>query len=621
MNIRKEGVQRKIFVVFAAFAAAMVLVFGGVTAGYLLVNEVRETKESLMTDLTAISDQFERQTRTVYQIGKTVSENREIQKALKRPSGSMEERYWNDIFFSSELLYISKYFDENISVYVLGENGSLFKSGYLSFCQENYSGEEWYQTIRREKDVTWFDIHMGSRVAVSPENQYISMGIPMNDLETNRFLGVVLVELKVDDIFAEYGKDRKEKLYMMHADHEMVIEDSRVKFYGAEKLVDMNGGIQVYEDKKDCPAYMQETAGQIRYWQRDFPSQSSFGTMGYYASYARMKTTEWILVYVIRKRELYEGVILTAVLSLLAMMGMLAATLRFSFFVSDSLTKPIRLLRESAAEIALGNLEVQVPRVSNDEIGELSDQFNRMVGSLKELLKRVYEEQEKQRAYELMLLQAQINPHFLYNTLGSLQWLIRMNQLAAAEKMTTALTHFFKTGLNNGKDIIRLREELENVESYLTIQQLRYKSKLTFFVYMEKDVEELEVPKLILQPLVENALYHGIKPKEEGGFIDIHICKEEGRVHISVADDGCGMDRLLLESLREGISKGEVSRGDSYGLKNVDERLRLFFKGSYDMKIESSPGLGTSVNIYFNVSKAGSKTADRRQNVQNSDCG
>lgn len=599
MIIRGKGIQKKIFVVFAAFAAVMVLVFGGVMAGYLLVSEVRETKESLLSDLTAVSDQFERQTRTVYQIGKTVSENREIQEALKKPPGSVEERYQRDIFFSNELLYISKYFDDNISVYVLGENGSLFKSGYLSFSREDYFSEEWYQVIGREKDVTWFDIHMGSRVAVSPENRYISMGIPMNDPETNRFLGIVLVELKVDDIFAEYSRDRKEKLYIMHADHEMVIEDSRVKFYGAEKLVDVNGGIQVYEDKTECPAYMRETAEQIHYWQRDFPSQGAIRTMKYYAGYARMNTTEWILVCAIQKGELYEGVILIAIVSILIMIGMLAGAVYYSYFVSDSLTKPVRLLRESAEEIAMGNLEVRVPRVSDDEIGELSDQFNTMVGSLKELLRRVYEEQEKQRAYELMLLQAQINPHFLYNTLDSLQWLIRMNQLAAAEKMTTALTHFFKTGLNNGKDIIRLREEMENVESYLTIQQLRYKSKLTFFVHMEKEVEALEVPKLILQPLVENALYHGIKPKEDGGFIDIHVCKEEGRVHISVADNGCGMDPKMLEALRDGISKGEVSRKDSYGLKNVNERLRLFFQDNYEMKIESGPGVGTSVNIYF----------------------
>ena len=565
MIIRGKGIQKKIFVVFAAFAAVMVLVFGGVMAGYLLVSEVRETKESLLSDLTAVSDQFERQTRTVYQIGKTVSENREIQEALKKPPGSVEERYQRDIFFSNELLYISKYFDDNISVYVLGENGSLFKSGYLSFSREDYFSEEWYQVIGREKDVTWFDIHMGSRVAVSPENRYISMGIPMNDPETNRFLGIVLVELKVDDIFAEYSRDRKEKLYIMHADHEMVIEDSRVKFYGAEKLVDVNGGIQVYEDKTECPAYMRETAEQIHYWQRDFPSQGAIRTMKYYAGYARMNTTEWILVCAIQKGELYEGVILIAIVSILIMIGMLAGAVYYSYFVSDSLTKPVRLLRESAEEIAMGNLE----------------------------------EQEKQRAYELMLLQAQINPHFLYNTLDSLQWLIRMNQLAAAEKMTTALTHFFKTGLNNGKDIIRLREEMENVESYLTIQQLRYKSKLTFFVHMEKEVEALEVPKLILQPLVENALYHGIKPKEDGGFIDIHVCKEEGRVHISVADNGCGMDPKMLEALRDGISKGEVSRKDSYGLKNVNERLRLFFQDNYEMKIESGPGVGTSVNIYF----------------------
>lgn len=226
----------------------------------------------------------------------------------------------------------------------------------------------------------------------------------------------------------------------------------------------------------------------------------------------------------------------------------------------------------------------------------MSDQFNTMVAGLKDLLRRIYEEQEKRREYEFMLLQAQINPHFLYNTLDSLLWLIRMKQMNDAEKMTNALTQFFKTGLNNGKDIIPLREEVENVKSYLTIQGLRYKSKLTFFVDMEKEMEQLEIPKLVLQPLVENSLYHGLKPKDEGGFINIHIFSDEDQVYISVVDNGRGMTEERLTALREAVIAGE-SRQGSYGLHNVHERLRRFFDQGFEMKIESNEGVGTSVNL------------------------
>lgn len=602
--MKKLGIQKKIYITFAAFATILVLTFGIIMAGYLLVNEVRDTKKSVQMNLSMVAEQFERLTKEMYQIGKTVSENKEIQRTLKTTPVSEQEKYQNDVLQSMDLLYISKYFNENMNVYVLGENGNLFKSGYLSWQKDDFSSEEWYMTVKESKDIIWFDLHQGSYVASSLDDIYISLGIPIRDAKTNRFLGTVLVELKADDIFADYMAKEKEKLYIIHTSDEMSIENDLVKFYEEKRFITLDGMVETYDSKTYCPAYVRDTVDNIYYWQKDFQSQGSMETMKYHTNYVQVNTTEWIFVYIIPKAELYSGVILIAIVSVTIILGGLFVTLLFSQYISNSLTRPIRLLRESAAAIAGGNLDVQVPKITDDEIGELSDQFNVMVRSLKDLLKRVYEEQEARRASEMMLLQAQINPHFLYNTLDSLQWLIRMKQREDAEKMTSALTQFFKTGLNSGKDMITLEKEVENVESYLTIQKLRYKSKLTYFIYLDEKAGSRKVPKLILQPLVENALYHGIKPKEEGGFIDIHVCMEKGRIHISVIDDGCGMEEEKLEILRRSICEGKVEQEGSYGLKNVNERLCHFFREGYEMRIESSPGLGTSVNIFLNEEAA-----------------
>lgn len=602
--MKKLGIQKKIYITFAAFATILVLTFGIIMAGYLLVNEVRDTKKSVQMNLSIVAEQFERFTKEMYQIGKTVSENKEIQRTLKTTPVSQQEKYQNDVLQSIDLLYISKYFNENMNVYVLGENGNLFKSGYLSWKKDDFSGEEWYMAVKESKDIIWFDLHQGSYVASSLDDIYISLGIPMRDAKTNRFLGMVLVELQADDIFADYMAKEKEKLYIIHTSDEMSIENDLVKFYEEKRFITLDGVVETYDSKTDCPAYVRDTVDGIYYWQKDFQPQSSMETMKYHTNYVQVNTTEWIFVCIIPKVELYSGVILIAIVSISIILGGLFITLLFSRYISNSITRPIRLLRESAATIAGGNLDVQVPKITDDEIGELGDQFNVMVRSLKDLLKRVYEEQEARRASELMLLQAQINPHFLYNTLDSLQWLIRMKQREDAEKMTSALTQFFKTGLNSGKDVITLEKEVENVESYLTIQKLRYKSKLTYFIYLDEKAGDRKVPKLILQPLVENALYHGIKPKEEGGFIDIHVCMEKGQIHISVIDDGCGMEEEKLGLLRRSICEGKVEQEGSYGLKNVNERLRHFFREGYEMRIESSPGLGTSVNIFLNEEAA-----------------
>lgn len=281
--------------------------------------------------------------------------------------------------------------------------------------------------------------------------------------------------------------------------------------------------------------------------------------------------------------------------------------------VAYAFTLPILRLNESVHKLRYDDdFGMVITRMSDDEIGELTDQFNEMVRHIKVLMARIIEEQTARRKYELLLLQAQINPHFLYNTLDSIVWLVRMKKNADAEVMLTALTTFFKTGLNKGNDIIRLAQEFDNVQSYMTIQTYRYKTRLTYTAHLDDCIRDVEVPKLILQPLVENAIYHGVKEKDSPGCIRMRCLADGDRIRICVEDDGLGMEAEKLERLREQLRSGDIQNRDSYGVLNVYERLRLFFSGACSMHVESWPGRGTRVTILLERGKKDRGTTDDR---------
>ena len=197
---------------------------------------------------------------------------------------------------------------------------------------------------------------------------------------------------------------------------------------------------------------------------------------------------------------------------------------------------------------------------------------------------------------ELALLQAQINPHFLYNTLDTIIWLIEADKPQEAEEMVSDLSAFFRHTLSKGKDVITLAEETEHIRSYLQIQQARYKDILRYTIDMAPEVLTAALPKLTLQPLVENALYHGVKLKRAMGHIYVMARREEGNVLIQVTDDGMGMTPERLQELRQAMETGERV---GFGLATVNERLRLLFGPEYGLDLSSRQGVGTTVTIHI----------------------
>ena len=212
---------------------------------------------------------------------------------------------------------------------------------------------------------------------------------------------------------------------------------------------------------------------------------------------------------------------------------------------------------------------------------------------------QVKQEQKQLRKAEFELLQAQINPHFLYNTLDAIVWSAEAGNQKQVVNMVGSLSEFFRTSLNKGKEIVTIREELQHVTSYLEIQQVRYQDILTYEINVAKDIYNYSIPKITIQPLVENALYHGIKNRRGGGKITITGVESKDELIIQVSDDGAGMDEDRLDEVRRGIVRNEADNTVIYGLYNVNERIRLNFGDEYGLKIDSRPGKGTDVVIHL----------------------
>lgn len=283
--------------------------------------------------------------------------------------------------------------------------------------------------------------------------------------------------------------------------------------------------------------------------------------------------------------------------------GVVTVVILSTTAILNSITKPIQELCRITSQIAEGNFSDRAKMQTRDELEVLSDSVNDMSENLEVMVHQIKEDERKMRHAELRLLQEQINPHFLYNTLDTIVWLIEGDDPDKAVDMVVALSEFFRLVLSRGKEYITIREEEQHIRGYLEIQQARYRDILDYEIRIDPELYQYKILKLTLQPLVENSLYHGIKYKRAKGKIWItgemkhDVSSGEDRIVLSVQDNGVGMDEEELERLRVEISKPCKETEKGFGLANVNERIRMNFGMEYGMTIESEKGSGTKVSI------------------------
>lgn len=266
-----------------------------------------------------------------------------------------------------------------------------------------------------------------------------------------------------------------------------------------------------------------------------------------------------------------------------------------STLLSGRIVKPIESLRKSMQEVEKGNFDIKINVECDHEVYDLAEDCNIAIKKIKDLMIQNEKEQELKRKNEFKALQAQINPHFLYNTLDSIIWLIEGNENDDAVRMTEELADFFRLSLNKGREIIPIRQVIEHISSYMVIQQMRYKNKMDYRILVDPELYSYYSLKLLLQPLVENAIYHGIKNQKREGMVTIKAVKEGEIIRFSVEDSGPGIDSNTLEQLRAGEIPAASRSG--MGLQNVQERLHIFFGKEYDLFFNSEEGQGTCIGF------------------------
>lgn len=280
-----------------------------------------------------------------------------------------------------------------------------------------------------------------------------------------------------------------------------------------------------------------------------------------------------------------------------SLLGVAAIAVAITLFLSVQISRPIQRLEKSMQQVERGNFDIYIPVRRDDEAGRLSRRFNLMVTRIRELMNQIIREQESKRRTELEVLQSQIHPHFLYNTLNSVVRMVGAGRNDDAITMITSLSKFFRISLSKGKHFIPLEDELEHVRNYLIIQKIRYKNKFEFAFEVQEEALPLMTLKLILQPIVENAVYHGIEPSADAGSIVIRAALADGKLRLQVEDNGVGMPREQAARLLEGGPKPEVAVG--IGLRNVHERIRLNFGEAYGLRIDSEREEGTTVTLWL----------------------
>jgi len=301
----------------------------------------------------------------------------------------------------------------------------------------------------------------------------------------------------------------------------------------------------------------------------------------------------WKIVSVISEKSLFS--IMDKINLYIGIMafGMGVVIIFLSIYIPSMVTRSILRLRDGIREFANGKTEVVISNRFHDEIWELEESFNEMTVKIKELIQRNNLEKEKQREMELTALQAQINPHFIYNTLDAIGWMAKLRKQHDIEQMVMALGTFFRTSLHKGDKFITVKEEIELIQSYVTVELMRFPERFEIEYDIEDYIQDHLILKIILQPLVENAIKHGISEKEEKGHIYISGRKIDQDIVFEVVDDGVGFDadddRVLL--------KKEDSFHSGYGIRNVNERIQLEYGKEYGLKIYSRKNQGTRVQV------------------------
>ena len=486
-----------------------------------------------------------------------------------------------------ELLY-AKDRDVLVSLAVFDESGGLICATPLAELKNSVtpSREEWFSAAVERIENLHFSTPHVQNLFEDPDLRYKWVVSLSRHVELTRGGNVQSGVLLVDINFSGIEQICKGVSFSNGLGYLYLIDGSGEIIYHPRQQL-LYAGLHE-ENNLAAAGYSDGTHTEVFQSQR---RQVTVKTVGY---------TGWKLVGVVPVetfRDNYSQTLFAVSLVFFSIFLLVFVNLR----LSEWITAPMRQLDLAVKEQEKGAESVDFHVNGPYEVEHLSRSVQSMVSTMRRLMEDIRQHEEEKRRSELDVLQSQINPHFLYNTLDSVVWMTENGRTQEAIVMLTALARFFRISLSNGRSIIPVADELEHARNYLTIQKMRYKNRFSADIFAEPGVGALYTSKLIVQPILENAIYHGMEYADGEGEIHIRAFRAGEDVVIEVEDNGPGMPEEVVEQLLKPSQEGAVPRakGSGIGLRNVHTRIRLTFGPAYGLSIRSEPDRGTLVRIYL----------------------
>ena len=566
------------------------MLIGTIIVSAMLFNSFRDNaNQSLIHTVVQYARELDYIFDEAGKIDAIIQSDLDYQKAVRDPALDIPELYSYNIQIDAKLLDLQQSYSDNIfGFYIISDDNKMYKSSVFGFHQTDFTKTDWYQRIKQNPNAyIWFGLHRDSFAVSTIDNYFITQGKALIDMRTGKPFGIVGVDIpaqKLMDIIGEMPFDNMAVL-ITEADGTLVCSDhmfSRPKVLNniANSPQDQNYKFVRPEDVTDTTTFdLRHTVRLKNGW-----------VIGAYASSTAT----------LRDNLFYSMIIILG--TLLIEIGY---AIFFSTRISNSISSPLKNMLEVMQKVTVGDLSAQMHQENNSvyEMTLFATNLNYMINEISHLINRINEEQTLIRKAQFSALQVQINPHFLYNTLDHIAWNIRVNNNDQALEMIMALAKFFRLSLNKGKDVISLRDEIEHTKIYLSIQQKRFANKLNYEFHISDDkILNYYNPNLIIQPIVENSINHGILNKESGGVIKITIYEKDKNVHIEVLDTGIGIKPEQLKDINEKLrstSTKDLKNFESFGIFNVDHRIKFYYGEQYGLTFESVYGEYTLVRIVF----------------------
>ena len=572
---QKTSIRNTIFIYFTVSALVMILLIGVSLYGRLsgqLTATIREENQAALSRINLSVDYY---LRTLMKLSDSLYYG-----VIKNADLSEE----GDTVNSEITLLYDNNKDSVANIALLSKKGELLSAVPAARLKTgmDVTEEKWFRDTLNRPENLHFSMPHVQYIFDNSENQYrwvISLSRAVEITQgTSTDQGVLLIDIaygSLQQLLDNVAMGNQGYLYLASSGGELIYHP-KIQLIDAGLEQENTLAVKSYRDGD----YQEKYRGK----QRDVVVKS----VGY---------TGWKLVGVTPKQGFSLNNLKTRLFMVFVIAFFLFLLALINSYISSRITAPIEELEKSVNALEEGALDTEVYQGGSYEIQHLGRSIGDMAKRIQALMEDIVAEHESKRKSEFDTLQSQINPHFLYNTLDIIVWMIENEQKQEAVKVVTALARFFRISLSRGKSIIPVKDELEHVRSYLMIQQMRFKNKFTYDIQAEQEVLSLASLKLLLQPLVENAIYHGMEFMDGDGEILIKVFIQEERLRFIIEDNGLGMTKEQVQGLLTEKKHSSSRRGSGIGVKNVNERIRLYFGEEYGLFIRSEPDEGTAVEI------------------------